>query len=252
MSSHSFHFFSRTKKKLAIHLNANLRHFSFSHGLAVSSKLIIQMRLAARVAVEGGKGGSVRFGGDPGTSLSRAVLTPPLGQALPLSFLPPSCATDGWSSRNLAVFKCRGARNLTPEIRPPVDLPHPWGFYCSDHSRCESERLSPNIPSASSTAALILHKGDKACIYCRRERCLSRSLRGPPALLNFLYSATCRQICSLLWMRSELMFFLLNFLNVTNCGVMMSSQMFSGGPQSSVGSVGICAVAEAQKQDILS
>lgn len=48
------------------------------------------------------------------------------------------------------------------------------------------------------------------------------------------------------------MFFLLNFLNVTNCGVMMSSQMFSGGPQSSVGSVGICAVAEAQKQDILS
>lgn len=48
------------------------------------------------------------------------------------------------------------------------------------------------------------------------------------------------------------MFFLLNFLNVTNCGVMMSSQMFSGSPQSSVGSVGICAVAEAQKQDILS
>lgn len=29
------------------------------------------MRLAA--PVEGGKGGSVRFGGDPGTSLSRAV-----------------------------------------------------------------------------------------------------------------------------------------------------------------------------------
>lgn len=66
-------FFFPNERKLAIHLNANLRCFSFSHGLAVSGKLIIRMRLAARVAVEGGKGGSVRFGGDPGTSLSRAV-----------------------------------------------------------------------------------------------------------------------------------------------------------------------------------
>lgn len=194
--------------------------FLSRYGLAVSGKLIIQMRLAA--PVEGGKGGSVRFGGDPGTSLSRAVpfwLRPSDERSLCLFSRQP-CATDGWSWRNLAVFKRRSARSLTPEIRPPVDLPHPWGFHCSDHSRCESERLSPNIPSASSAAALILHKGDKACIYCRRERCLSRSLRGPPALLNFLYSATCRQICSLLWMRSELMFFfffLLNFLNVTNC-----------------------------------
>lgn len=96
-------FFSPNERKLTIHLNANLRCFSFSHGLAVSGKLIIQMRLAA--PVEGGKGGSVRFGGDPGTTLSRAVLTPPLGRALTLSFLPAVLR-----NRRLIFKKC--GRNL--------------------------------------------------------------------------------------------------------------------------------------------